>query len=422
MPLFKGKKNIGKNIETEEAAGKPRKQALAIALSVSRKPKKKMAEGGAVSAKTEKRPMPDSTYDDAKTVAHNSGNKPAKNDAWTDSPTVKQAQKTAGRFATIPTKPRVVSSGAFSVRDRNMFDEESDMGDSMYPETDRAQPPRRDDEMDAKKFGTSVPDMADEHSTHKAPYQHESEHDDAMDEAEADMKKTQSPPGRYAKGGRVNMEPTDSGIQLKIRDDEADLDDMEAPSEDEGDADAHARNEIHEDQTSGDPDMEREHSNDRMPYAWGGEIEDEADAENHSSIAAAIMSKLKALAQDSGSHDDDMAEHDEDAHFSDEDDRLPGGRRMYARGGAILSEDSMATHEDDDQADLSRNADEDANMEDKASFDALRKENYSESAGLRQLDSPEDSNEHGDDLEDEDSHDMVSQIRRKYMKKSPISR
>ena len=38
MPLAKGKKNIGRNIETEEAAGKPRKQAIAIALNVARKP------------------------------------------------------------------------------------------------------------------------------------------------------------------------------------------------------------------------------------------------------------------------------------------------------------------------------------------------------------------------------------------------
>lgn len=33
MPLLAGKKNVGKNIETEEDAGKPRKQAIAIALS-----------------------------------------------------------------------------------------------------------------------------------------------------------------------------------------------------------------------------------------------------------------------------------------------------------------------------------------------------------------------------------------------------
>jgi len=36
MPLKKGKKNIGKNIKTEIAHGKPRKQAIAIALSVAR--------------------------------------------------------------------------------------------------------------------------------------------------------------------------------------------------------------------------------------------------------------------------------------------------------------------------------------------------------------------------------------------------
>jgi len=46
MPLLKGKKNIGKNIQKEERAGKPQKQAIAIALNVARKsgariPKKK---------------------------------------------------------------------------------------------------------------------------------------------------------------------------------------------------------------------------------------------------------------------------------------------------------------------------------------------------------------------------------------------
>jgi len=41
MPLYKGKKNIGKNIKTEMAHGKSRKQAIAIALSVAGKSKKK---------------------------------------------------------------------------------------------------------------------------------------------------------------------------------------------------------------------------------------------------------------------------------------------------------------------------------------------------------------------------------------------
>lgn len=37
MPLFGGKNSIGKNIATEESTGKPKRQALAIALSVARK-------------------------------------------------------------------------------------------------------------------------------------------------------------------------------------------------------------------------------------------------------------------------------------------------------------------------------------------------------------------------------------------------
>jgi len=42
MPLKKGKANVGKNIKTEMTIGnKPRKQAIAIALSVAGLSKKK---------------------------------------------------------------------------------------------------------------------------------------------------------------------------------------------------------------------------------------------------------------------------------------------------------------------------------------------------------------------------------------------
>ncbi len=46
MPLLKGKKNIGHNIKAEEAAGKSKKQSVAIALNVARKSGAKIPRKG----------------------------------------------------------------------------------------------------------------------------------------------------------------------------------------------------------------------------------------------------------------------------------------------------------------------------------------------------------------------------------------
>lgn len=46
MPLYPGKKNIGKNIKMEMAHGKPKDQAVAIALNVARSIKKKRKSNG----------------------------------------------------------------------------------------------------------------------------------------------------------------------------------------------------------------------------------------------------------------------------------------------------------------------------------------------------------------------------------------
>lgn len=48
MPLLPGQKNVGRNIATEEKAGKKRDQAIAIALSVLRRGRKGKADGGDV--------------------------------------------------------------------------------------------------------------------------------------------------------------------------------------------------------------------------------------------------------------------------------------------------------------------------------------------------------------------------------------
>jgi hypothetical protein len=63
-------------------------------------------------------------------------------------------------------------------------------------------------------------------------------------------------------------------------------------------------------------------------------------------------------------------------------------------------------------------------MEDKASFDALRKENYSESEGLHQLDYSDEANERSPEHEPEDVNDsdIVRAIRRKMRIKSAMTR
>lgn len=63
------------------------------------------------------------------------------------------------------------------------------------------------------------------------------------------------------------------------------------------------------------------------------------------------------------------------------------------------------------EVDLQDNADEHLNEEDQLSFEAARKKTYFDDSQLS--DQPEDSNEHGDELSDEDEHDMVDKILKK---------
>jgi hypothetical protein len=318
----------------------------------------------------------------------------------------------------------MVPSDAFSTR---LYDEESRLQESDKPGPYGEQPPEHDNEVGPNRQGHEVRDMADEHSTRKKPYRMEVEHDDSMDESEPEMRRD-----RYAKGGEVEDSDYDASPN-KYEDDLTDL----PPSEDEGMSMAESENEVGPDRHGDDvPDMEDEHSTHAKPYAGGGEIEDseenidhdmemnpahdehspddsedqydeEAEIEHAASIAAAIMQQRKKMYASGGTVES-------------------GSKDMnYARGGKILSEDSMETS-DSDVADLNRNAEEDANMEDKASFNALRKENYSEKSALAESTNPSDSAQHGDDEEarSENKHDnrLVSAIRRKMKTKSPISR
>lgn len=109
--------------------------------------------------------------------------------------------------------------------------------------------------------------------------------------------------------------------------------------------------------------------------------EDEDDAENYSSITASIMARRDRMhaAIDSGAHDMDEAV------------------RM-ADGGMV---------------DIDENAEEQPNAYYARNEDAALKENFD--SDIDDMTQPMDSNEHGRELSDEDSHDAVDSIRKKMM-------
>jgi len=427
MPLIpsKSKKAFSKNVETEMNHGKPQPQALAVAYATKRKNsgKKKYAAGGSVSASDEKRPMPESTYDDSKTVSKNSGNKASKKDSWTDNSTVAQAQSNNGRMVKPIKGPKMVGSDAFSVRNRDMHDDEADLGDRIHPETDRAQPVERDNEYGPNRQGTKVSDMAAQHNNKKAPYIKEIEDQYAADVAAANMKKVQS----YAEGGPV-MEPKDNHDELEERTDEGDMQQDLAPGEhgeqpaswrDEEDADGHGNDvpALHMKRMAngGEATQRRSTLDSQEPIREHTYTSDEEALDHAASIVSAVMAKRKMMAEGGAAVELDSGKRippdpDAGAH-----DGILSKMLGMARGGPIKSHDSIYS-DDSDQADLSRNADEDANEEDQTSFNALRKENYSESAGLSQLDAPMDSNEDGRTI-DHDKHDMLDEIRNKMKRR-----
>lgn len=229
-----------------------------------------------------------------------------------------------------------------------------------------------------------------------------------------------------------------SAYSVRLRDQEDDLEMSAAPASDK------EQPPREDDEMGADrqgpkvPDMQKQHDNGRKAYAKGGMINDEVsmkDAEEDmAEHPAGLESDDDQMSPPEGEF---MAGHFADGGMVDNEEELEHAasiaaaimmkmRKKMAEGGPINGEDSIYAHPDEDQADLSRNAEEDANMEDQSSFDALRKENYSESEGLEALDQPHDSNLHGDPHEDDEENihdgDIVSAIRSKMKRKSAITR
>lgn len=235
-------------------------------------------------------------------------------------------------------------------------------------------------------------------------------------------------------------------VQTRLRDEEDHMQSSMSPGPYDAQPPQHDDEEGADRQGTKVPDMQREHNNGRKPYALGGAVEGEEHSPHSRQMRDARSNEDHIMeinpAHDIHSPDDseDQPRHEADMEHEDslvaaimarntrprsgaDSDSDIDHEMMMAHGGEINSHDDAddihsassidSTHSS--QADLSRNADEDANEEDQLSYNALRKENYSETPGLDALDSPMDSNRHGDEREigSHDSHDMVESIRRK---------
>lgn len=385
-------------METEMKSGKDPKQAFAVASSVQRRSKKAeggkiervdkqkakdmskgalsggptmaqgiqnvkkalgFAEGGPVSAKSEKRPMPDDTDNDAKSVRKNSGNKPAKNDSWTDDITVKQAQKPS---ITPLSQPKLIGSDAFSVRRRQQRDDNNDQESAFGPNNGPQQQPKEDyNEVGANRQGPHVSALDMKMMAEGGQVDHNS-----MAQQHLAMYKKHR---MMAEGGMID--PQDDSIEMRERNDEANMQSQLDPSEDMGESDANSRNEIGGNRQGPSVDALK-----MKMMSKGGEIspDDEIEMMAHDSLAAAIMSRRKRLAE----------------------------------GGEVSN----------DEINIMDNGREYPNPIDKRN-EAILKENLD--SDMEGVDQPEDSNLIGDDREDEseNEHDasIVGSIRSKMKRR-----
>lgn len=361
MPLIhsRSRKAVSENIKTEMEHGKPQKQAIAIAMNVKRRSKK--ASGGMIKdeqASSESRPMPDQRARDASQVRTNSADASPRK-----SDSFKTGENTSYQaqkgMRTTPIKhPKMVPQSVYSTRLR---DEEDSLESLASPSAPSTQPAEWRDEEGPDRQGPRVPDMASQHNNKRKP---------------------------YAEGGSVSgSSDEDAAMHADLHDNVH----MEYGSGPEEDRLEHPHEPTDDSETSPAEDefMAGHFAEGGMPG------EDEESMEHDASVASAVMARRKRMAR--------------------------GGEIMEDQEEP-LSHDSIYTHEDEDQADLARNAEEDANEEDQLSFNALRKENYSESDALH--DQPEDSNEDSPEHEPMDEHDdsLVGRIRSKMKARSAITR
>lgn len=239
---------------------------LGVAMAVRNKNMKKMAKGGPVSAKGEERPMPDQIHNDAP-QADMASKKPLKQADWTDQPTLAQAQS---RPKVQPIQhPRMVKSDVLQTR---LMGKEDHLQSAAAPMSDKAQPPKEDNEMGADRQGPKVHPLKMMAKGGMLPAGSEAdmaEHPPGL-ESDDDMEGPKSVEymagymaahKKYAQGGGVDGKQPISAVF-----------EHESP-------DAMAM--------AGDDDDEMG----AQMAADGGMIDHEMEDEKHSSIAAAIMAR-----------------------------------------------------------------------------------------------------------------------------------
>lgn len=266
--------------------------------------------------------------------------------------------------------------------------------------------------------GVNMPSVA-------GPAAHIARHNskEAVKSATEEMRKIEPKLQGLAEGGRVKTNKikhprmvASNVVQARLRDDEDDMMDSMPPSSPK---DQPSKADDEKGPNRQGPDMKDLHM---KKMAHGGKAEDdgvehpagleEDDDQQRPSEDEIMSDHMEMLAEGGEVHSEDEIEHAASLAAA-----IMMKRKRMAMGGKTSMETTDA-----DQADLSRNADEDMNLEDQASFDAMCKENYSESEGLEQLDSPMDSAQHGHEEDDEHDRSIVGQIRSKMKKKSAITR
>lgn len=355
MPLIQGKskKAFSENVKTEMEHGKPQKQSLAIAYSVKRKNARKKMASGGE-------------------VSAANEKRPMPDDVHSSENMMEGHKISSEKMPNFHDEGRPSIDTAISTDEMAMLHKyrkhlasggpvEADFVSAKMEGIDDAHTPESQNmvgKRDIQKMPRAASGMPSADS-----------HEDAFGE---DMMHQKSQKDEYSKHGHINyahgghVKDHSEGVH-KGYDNEKPGQSQMGTRVREGDFDAAKRKSI--DVRKASLPIKHRLKTDSEYLADGGYIspEDEIDEENHASLAAAIMAKRKRMAD----------------------------------GGEVDLQDN--------------NGDEDLNNEDDMSFDAARKKTYFDDAQLSSQ--PEDSNEHGDELEDADSHDMVGSIRKKMKMK-----